>query len=98
MIRVKVEMFPFGETPSETIVELEIANTVDHPKAPHWANYNIKGKHMAYGEEIRKEFRVTSHKRELGIFPLLERIFRVWNAAPRLDELAGQVGGPKEGA
>jgi hypothetical protein len=78
VIRVRIEILPFGEEPAQEIAMLDIVNLGNHDKAPYIANYEVTGRHNSYGQEIKKVFTLFEHQRELGIFPLLERICKAW--------------------
>lgn len=81
MIRVRIEMLPFGAEPAAEIASFEIANLCDHAEAPHFANYEVRGRHNNYGSHVEQLYFVENHRREDCIFRLLERVCQEWRSA-----------------
>lgn len=79
MIRVRIEMLPFGNDPAEEIATFDIVNLADHKDAPHFANYEARGHHNSYGEVNQLWCKVRNFRREQGIFALLRQICLAWS-------------------
>lgn len=75
MIRIKIEMVPFGEdAEANTIGEITIVNSADHELRPQFGNYNITAKL----NDVKREFRIEDHERIQGLIPLLVKICKRW--------------------
>ena len=69
MLRVKIEMVPFGdESQTKLIEEFKIINTGQHKNSPEYGEYIV---HHTNGS-----FVIDEHIRKFGCFPLIRKILR----------------------
>jgi len=74
MLRVTVQILPHGdEETARTLATLDVINTVDHPKRPHYGRYRVR----LDGQEVG---RIASHKRSRGWYWLVRRA--LWMVGP----------------
>lgn len=71
MIRVRVDMVPFGlEDAVHTITEIRIINVADHPDRPVYGNYKVEVEKAGKVKQIT----IENHNRGDGFWPLLSRV------------------------
>jgi len=72
MLRITVEMLPFGsDTDKYVIGQFDVGLQTSHPKFPEMANYMVKSKDSKTGEH---SFVVKNHKRADGAYVLVKLV------------------------
>lgn len=75
MIRVTIEMVPFGKEELKHVLgKIIVINTIDNPKRPRLGNYKVTFENKDTDET--KEIIIKNYERSRGIWTLLEKILK----------------------